>query len=344
MPGTLIHRDRVAIILWLSMCLLLVAGMVFVGGYTRLSGSGLSITEWKPIHGVVPPLNDKEWQEEFEAYKKTPQYDKINRGMTLDEFKIIFWPEYFHRVLGRIIGAVFFIPWLAFALRRSMNMRFTFRLAGIFLLGGLQGGIGWIMVKSGLVDAPFVSPLKLALHLSIAFAIFALILWSLLNTAASLRSPVASAKENLPGTGDRRLGTYFLWFSLLCLQIVFGALVAGSHAGLLYNTWPTMNGAWIPPELSAGGPWLENPALIQFIHRTLAVLVALGFPLWWYNSCAGNSRLCRAIFGVILLQFGLGVLTLLHLVPLPLALAHQMAALLLFALAVALMHNLAHVR
>ncbi len=151
--------------------------MVIIGGYTRLSGSGLSITEWKPIHGTLPPLNESQWQEEFSAYQHSPQYRKINSGMTLAEFKTIFWPEYIHRLLGRIIGAVFFLPLVVFAIRGSISKRFGWRLAGIFALGGLQGLIGWLMVASGLVDNPQVSAIRLALHMGVAFAILGMVVW-----------------------------------------------------------------------------------------------------------------------------------------------------------------------
>ncbi len=155
--------------------------MVMIGGYTRLSGSGLSITEWKPVHGTIPPLNDIEWLQEFSAYQHSPQYQKVNMGMTFEEFKTIFWPEYIHRLLGRIIGAVFFVPLVIFGLRRSISKRFGWRLIGIFALGGLQGLIGWLMVKSGLVDTPQVSAVRLALHLSVAFAILGMLVWAVID-------------------------------------------------------------------------------------------------------------------------------------------------------------------
>jgi heme a synthase len=328
----LIHRDRPAVIVWLVLCLALVAAMVMVGGYTRLSGSGLSITEWKPIHGVIPPLNAAEWQEEFDAYRATPQYEKINKGMSVEEFKTIFWPEFFHRLLGRLVGVVVLIPLLVFMLRRSISRPLTLRLLGIFALGGLQGALGWYMVKSGLIDDPKVSPFRLAAHLSLAFAIFGLLLWNLLAILT-------------PDTSPRRYDRLYLaWFSLLCLQIVLGALVAGSHAGLLYNTWPDMNGQFLPPEILEPQPFLENPGLIQFLHRTLAVLVAVLFLLWWYlhrghvkNNCLGKVCLCVA--AVMAFQFLLGVMTLLHQVPLALALAHQAGGLFLFAAAIVLLRR-----
>ncbi len=329
MPAVI--KNHRFIILWLCLCLALVAGMVLVGGYTRLSGSGLSITEWKPIHGVIPPLNVGEWHEEFDAYRASPQYAKINKGMTLDEFKTIFWPEYWHRVLGRLIGLVFLLPLVFFAATKSISKRFTWQLTGIFALGGLQGLMGWVMVASGLVDNPYVSHIKLAMHLSLAFLIFALILWTILDVVTSRQSPAASDKA------------YNIWFGLLCLQIILGALLAGLHGGLIYNTWPDMNGEWLPEGIFALS--IENIALIQFLHRKAAILLAAGFLFWWfcqreYVKTKGLGKECMGVASILFLQFILGVMTLLHHVPLPLALMHQMTALLLFGAAVMLLHRI----
>lgn len=329
-----IYRDRTAIVVWLCLCALLVASMVFVGGYTRLSGSGLSITEWKPIHGVIPPLNMEEWQEEFAAYQASPQYQKINKGMSLEAFKTIFWPEFFHRLLGRAIGMVFLFPLLVFAIRKSISKSFGLRLTAIFALGGLQGVIGWFMVASGLVDNPHVSHLRLALHLSVAFAIYGLLVWAIKD---AMRCPEDKH-------GHVPLG-YLAWIDLLCAQIILGAMVAGLHAGLVYNTWPTMNGQWFPGDLLSELAWYENPVLVQFIHRNVALMVAFSFILWWFSArfYVKNKSLCglcAAVTSVIAIQFILGVLTLLHMVPLSLALAHQMMALVLFTLAVLLWHGM----
>lgn len=340
----MIYRDRRAILIWLSACLFLVAAMVFVGGYTRLSGSGLSITEWKPIHGVMPPMSEVQWQEEFAAYKATPQYAKINKGMSLTEFKTIFWPEFFHRLLARTVGMVFFIPLLIFAARRSISKVQLWKLAGIFALGGVQGLIGWVMVASGLVDNPYVSHLKLALHLGIAFVIFALIQWQLTGAWCLVRS-----EKKKPGTKNQALSTYYFWFSALALQIILGAFLAGLHGGLVYNSWPDMNGEFMPFSLQVLdiGQALHRPDVIQFLHRTVAILVVFSFLFWWYShqEYVKNSRLGRVCAVATLVMFGqftLGVLTLLHMVPLPLALAHQMCALLLWSVAVLLLYKLKH--
>jgi len=321
---------------WLLLCAVLVAAMVLIGGYTRLSGSGLSIVSWKPIHGVMPPLGEAEWQEEFAAYQQSPQYIKVNKGMSLDDFKTIFWPEFIHRLLGRIIGIVFFFPLVFFALRKSISARFGWRLAGIFALGGLQGLIGWLMVKSGLQNDPHVSHIRLALHLSVAFVILGLLVWE----ALSAKDQMPKGKWQKPGSFAICPLAFGIWFTLLCLQIVLGALLAGLHGGLLYNTWPDMDGEFIP-----AGLWSDNPALIQFLHRSVAVLVAVGFLFWWYlcRAYVKNNHLgkvCAWVTSVIAVQCVLGVLTLINAVPLPLALCHQMTGLVLFVSAVVLMHKI----
>jgi len=339
--SVILNGDERAVRSWLIVCLLMIALMVLVGGYTRLSGSGLSITEWKPIHGMIPPLGNSQWREEFAAYQASPQYAKINSGMTLEEFKSIYWPEYWHRVLGRTIGIVFLFPLIYFASRQSFRRRYFLRLSGIFLLGGLQGMVGWIMVKSGLQDDPYVSHTKLAMHLSLAFTVYAFILWALLDITPAQKS--SSAQQKKAGRW------YVFWFSCLCLQIVYGAFMAGLHAGFAYNTWPTMNGAWLPSELWAESDWirniLHNITMVQFIHRTLAAIVVVGFIFWWYmhRLYVTNNHLGKAAAGVavvIALQFSLGVFTLIRVVPLPLALMHQMTALLLFTVSVILLHKI----
>lgn len=336
------RNDRRAIALWLLCCLLLVAAMVMLGGYTRLSGSGLSITEWKPIHGVIPPLGEAEWQEEFARYRESPQFEKVNSDMDVEGFKRIFWPEYLHRLLGRAVGVVFFVPFLIFLARKSIGGRFAVRLAFTFALGGLQGLIGWYMVKSGLVDMPRVSHLRLALHLAVAFVLFGLLLWSFLDVrygARSTRSPP-----------QRALARRFeVFLALLFVQIILGAFMAGLHAGLIYNTYPTMNGDWLPPEVLHGAPEggnvTENIALVQFLHRWMAAALVAAFAYaaisGWKDLWNRKTRLLIVgCFGLLALQFTLGVLTLLYQVPLGLALKHQSVALLLFALTIALIHRI----
>lgn len=314
--------------------------MVLVGGYTRLSGSGLSITDWKPVHGVAPPLNEGEWEQEFTLYKASPQYQLVNQGMALDEFKDIFWPEYWHRVLGRSVGIVFLLPFLGFILRRSISFRFALRLSLIFALGGAQGFIGWFMVKSGLIDDPYVSPIKLAMHLSTAFLILCGLLWAILD----LWNPWGESPHALP---RRHLRFFYVLLGLLVVQIIYGAFVAGLKAGLVYNSFPTMNGEWVPDGMTNLSPWHENlhhnVTLVQFSHRWNAMALLFLLPIWWY--CAMPHVISKSIrrtawvmIAALSLQVTLGVLTLIKQVPLGLALKHQMTALLLLASMVALLH------
>lgn len=327
-----------AVAAWLLLCCALLLAMIVVGGVTRLTHSGLSITEWQPIVGTWPPLTDADWRVAFEKYRATPEYLQINRGMSLEAFKHIFWWEYSHRLLGRAIGVAFLLPYLWFLLRRRVPPGYATPLFGIFLLGGLQGALGWYMVASGLVDDPRVSPLRLTAHLALAIAIFGAMLW----VALSLLYPT---RANRPG--PRRLA--FVLCGLVFLMIVAGGLVAGTRAGFAYNTFPVMNDHWVPPELFALEPWYanftNNVATVQFDHRVLAwVLVALTPLLWWRtrieSSNAGARLAADLLLAMLALQFALGVTTLLLAVPLPLAAAHQAGAVLLFAAALNLAHSL----
>lgn len=338
-------RHPPSVTLWLVTCMLLVVGMVLIGGYTRLSGSGLSITEWKPIHGTLPPLSADAWNEEFEAYKTSPQYQLVNKNISLEDFKEIFWPEFIHRLLGRVVGLVFFIPLILFTVRNHVSKRFALRLAAIFALGGLQGLIGWLMVKSGLSHDPHVSHLRLALHLSTALAILGLIEWALLDVVTGYGLRVARRKQSTLVTRNLPLVTFRLWFALLCCQIVLGAFMAGLHAGLIFNTWPTMDGAWVPDGLVDSNAWYNNLILVQFLHRNLAIFLIFSFVLWWWKyrthiTNTGLERSCFALAVILALQFFLGVLTLVKAVPLPIALTHQMVATLVFIGAVGIMHRM----
>jgi cytochrome c oxidase assembly protein subunit 15 len=330
-----------AVAVWLLVCCALLFAMVVVGGVTRLTHSGLSITEWQPIVGTWPPLTDDDWRVAFEKYRATPEYLQVNRGMSLEAFKHIFWWEYSHRLLGRVIGAAFLLPYLWFLLRRRIPPGYATPLFAIFLLGGLQGALGWYMVASGLVDDPRVSPLRLAAHLALAVAVFGAMLW----VALSLLYP---ARANRPAPGLRRLASGLC--SLVFLMTIAGGLVAGTRAGFAYNTFPLMNDHWVPPELLALEPWYvnftNNVATVQFDHRALAwVLVALTPLLWWRTrteaGATGRARLAAdLLLAVLAIQFALGVMTLLLAVPLPLAAAHQAGAVLLFAAALNLAHAL----
>ncbi|HST00727.1 MAG TPA: COX15/CtaA family protein [Usitatibacter sp.] len=328
-----------AVAAWLFACCALVAAMVVVGGVTRLTHSGLSIVEWQPVAGAIPPLDEADWQAEFAKYKTSPEYRQRNFDMALADFKGIFWWEFVHRLLGRTVGIVFLLPFLWFLWRGEVRGGLAWRLVAIFALGGLQGAVGWLMVKSGLVDDPRVSSLRLAAHLGIAFAIYAAILW----TALGLAAPPAGAAPPGLVRGARA-------FALLVFAMALtGALVAGIHAGYAYNTFPTMDGHWIPPEVLLIEPWWKNfvynMATVQLDHRLLAyAIVACTAFLWWrVRGCLAPraSRLwADALATAVLLQMCAGIATLLTRVPVPLAALHQAGALVVFTCALGLAHSL----
>jgi len=331
----------------LSRWLFAVAGLVFcmvvVGGITRLTHSGLSITEWQPIVGALPPLTLADWNEAFEKYQSSPEFREVNRAMTLAEFKGIFWWEYFHRLLGRAIGVAFLVPYVVFAVRRRIPPGYAWPLAGIFVLGGLQGLVGWLMVASGLVDDPRVSPFRLTLHLALAFAIFGAMLW----TALSLAFP-RSSEHGAPDTPRlRRFAVAMV--ALVFVMVISGGFVAGIRAGFAYNTFPLMNGRVVPSEILLLEPaWKNffwNMATVQFDHRLIAWLLALLVPLLaWRVSRAGAPRRARhaatALVAMLAIQVSLGIATLVNIVPLPLAALHQAGAVAVFGLALAVAHAL----
>ncbi len=336
MPSTNNHPSSTIIRIWLTLCAALVVGMVAVGGYTRLSGSGLSITEWKPIHGAIPPLSEAQWQEEFSKYQKIPQYTQINKGMSLDEFKTIFWPEFLHRLLGRLIGIVFLVPLVFFWVRGAISHRQGFKFLAIFSLGGLQGFMGWYMVASGLAENTYVSHFRLAAHLSLALLLLGLIVWEICGLSFPRRRE--SLREWTPAFAG-----VTIWFSALTVQIFYGALMAGLHAGLLYNTWPTMNGEIVPNALSSS--IFTDHTTVQFTHRWLAIFVAASFGFWWFSARSyvkntGLSKLATSIAAVIALQITLGVLTLVNAVPLGLGMMHQLTAVALFVLGIVLLRRI----
>lgn len=312
---------------WLMLCLMLVALMVFVGGVTRLTESGLSIVEWKLFSGTLPPLNETAWQTEFDEYKQSPQFEKVNAHFSLSDFKGIYWLEYLHRLLGRIIGLAVLLPFLYFAVKRMLPAPLFKRCLGIGLLVAAQGTVGWIMVASGLNDQPRVAPIKLATHLLLAFSVFSLMLWTRWQVVGTPR------KQPVFGYGRAvRVVTV-----LLILQIAFGALVAGLRAGLVFTTYPLMDGQFIPDGLHLLAPWwlnhLESALTVQFQHRMGALVVVIGtlwlaFSGWKYTNL--HSAL-KAIMAIVLVQFALGVATLLSVVNISLASLHQLVALALLA-------------
>lgn len=333
------------IAIWLLICCALVFAMVVVGGVTRLTNSGLSIVEWQPIVGTMPPITQGDWDELLEKYRATPQYQKVNKGMSVDEFKSIFWWEYFHRLLGRLIGVVFFIPFLYFLIRKKIDRPLGIKLAGIFVLGGLQGFMGWYMVMSGLVNDPHVSQYRLTAHLGLAFVIFAAMFW----VALGLLSPYSDQQRKIH---DRLTGLRHFSFSLTTLifvMVLSGGFVAGIRAGLSYNTFPLMNGHFIPPDIFVLEPWyrnfFDNMATVQFDHRLIAWILAFLVPLFWFKTRSAElpttTRLaCHLFLMMLVIQISLGIATLLHVVPIPLAASHQGGALLLFAASLWVSHRL----
>lgn len=329
-----------AVAVWLTACAVMVIGMVVLGGATRLTRSGLSIVEWQPIVGTLPPLNDADWNATFDKYKQTPEYKLVNQGMSLDAFKGIFWWEYFHRLVGRAIGFVFLLPLLYFWWRGAITRPLFRVLLGIFVMGGLQGFMGWYMVSSGLVDEPAVSPFRLTAHLLLAIAIFGAMWW----TALGLWYPRAGGTTN---SGLRRL-SWIVTF-LVLYMVTTGGFVAGIHAGLSFNTFPLMSGYVVPPEILMMQPWWKNffynMATVQFDHRlgawTLAVVVPWLF--WRIRTSATDARTKRAavlLFAMLAVQVTLGITTLLWFVPVPLAVLHQTGAVLLLAAALNANHAL----
>jgi cytochrome c oxidase assembly protein subunit 15 len=312
--------DRRAVAGWLFLCAALVFVVVVVGGATRLTRSGLSIVEWQPLVGAIPPLSEGDWQALFAKYRETPEFRQVNFGMTLEGFKQIFWWEYAHRLLGRLIGLVFLLPFLWFLLRRRLEGALAWQLAGIFLLGAAQGALGWFMVKSGLVDDPKVSPLRLTSHLGLALAIFSLELWLAIGLVAGRR--------------DRDRLAVALPVLVFCMALS-GAMVAGLRAGAAYNTFPLMNGHLVPPETFMLEPWwrnfVYNMAGVQLVHRGFFWLLALVIPLAWLRW--RGTPAAHALLAAFVLQAALGIATLLSGVPVLLGVAHQAGAVLVLAAA-----------
>lgn len=317
--------------------------MIVVGGVTRLTDSGLSIVEWQPIVGTLPPIGDAQWLETFEKYRQTPEGMLVNHAMSLEEFKGIFWWEYFHRLLGRLIGVVFFLPLVWFALTRRVGAGLAFKLGGIFVLGGLQGAMGWYMVKSGLVDNPHVSQFRLTAHLAIAFLILGAMFW----VALDLLFPQRPGGADPALRGARRLSWWIT--GAVTWMVLTGGLVAGIRAGKAYNTFPLMDGHWVPPEIMMIEPWWRNffynMATVQFDHRLGAWALAVLVPWLWLRvrraGATGRSLVsAHLLLGLIVLQVSLGITTLLHAVPIGLGATHQGVAAVVFIAALAANHSL----
>ncbi len=337
------------IIIWLLTGCFLIAAMVVIGGITRLTGSGLSITQWKLVTGILPPLNEQQWMSEFAEYQASPQFQKINSHFELADFKNIYWWEYFHRLVGRSIGMVFLIPFLYFLIRKKLENRLILPLVIVFLLGGLQGFIGWYMVSSGLIDNPFVAHYRLALHLVTAFITYGYTLWialSLMNLKGIAGRDLQSRPVQ-PPTFVRNFS--MIIFLTILIQIIYGAFVAGTKAGFIYNTFPLMGETFVPPNM-----WDMQPALInlidnietlQFMHRCIAYLLTVMVVGLWIWSLKNKQPfiLHKAIWLmmlIVLFQAVLGIITVLnlHFHPVLLGSLHQFGALMVFTVGVYLVY------
>ena len=333
-----IERHRKGVAWWLFGVSAMVLGMIAVGGLTRLTESGLSMVDWRPLMGVVPPVGDTAWNAVFDQYKAYPEYQKVNAGMTLSDFKFIFYFEYGHRVLGRLIGLVFALPALYFGLRGAFSSAFRNRILVLFFLGGLQGVVGWWMVKSGLVDRPDVSHYRLTTHLGLAVFLYIALLWTAFRHARG-------KKEYDWSKGATWVGG--LLFMVYC-TLLSGGLVAGLNAGAQYNTFPLMGGKWIPDGLFIREPWFsnltENLVTVQFNHRYLAITTAtliLSFVVRkWSVVTRKQRKALLAMAFAVALQVSLGISTLLTVVWVPLASMHQMGGILLISSLVWGMHEM----
>ncbi len=332
-----------AVAAWLLLCCGLVFVMVVLGGFTRLTGSGLSMVDWRPLMGILPPMSDAEWQRVFEMYQQSPEFQKVNSAFGLEEFKSIFWLEYLHRLLGRTIGLVFFVPFVYFLVRGYIQRHEWPKYLLMFILGGMQGLLGWYMVKSGLVDVPRVSQYRLTAHLVAAFVIYAYMLW----VALSLLFPPPANAAKHPWYG-RSLAL----ITLISVTIVSGGFVAGLKAGKIYNTFPMMGDYWVPPGFFALEPFwrnfFDNMATVQFDHRWLAIATFVAVVIFWLRARKADMPArarpaVNALLHTAVLQVALGITTLLLGVPVILGATHQAVAMLLFTVALYLVHALRRV-
>jgi cytochrome c oxidase assembly protein subunit 15 len=335
-PGAL---DAVAA--WLFVICAMVFAMVVLGGVTRLTESGLSMVNWRPVTGWLPPIGQAEWQAVFDAYRKSPEYQHINRGMSLAGFQEIFWLEYLHRLFGRIIGIVFFVPFVWFLVTGRLNGPIRTKCLIMFVLGGLQGGLGWYMVKSGLIDEPSVSQYRLAAHLSLALIIYLFAFWTALDIVQPRYTVVPRAQARFAAWAAGLFGFIFL-------TVFSGALVAGLDAGLLYNTFPLMDGHLFPAEGFGMRPvylnFFEDRATVQFQHRVLALSTVCLVAMFWFGlrspaASSGVKRGANLLAGAVAIQATLGVATLLTAVPVSLGALHQAGAVLLLTAALWCLHQ-----
>ena len=332
-----------SIAIWLLICCLTVFAMVVLGGVTRLTGSGLSMVQWEPIMGTLPPLNQADWEETFLLYQQFPEFKLKNFNMSLQEFKSIFWFEYAHRVLGRTIGIVFFLPFLFFLIAGKISKSLRPKLITMFVLGGLQGLMGWYMVKSGLVNDPHVSQYRLTAHLLLAIVIYAYMFW----VALDLLLPKERSTSIVEKPKLSRLA--FVITSIIFITIISGGFVAGTRAGFAFNTFPLMNGQLIPDGLFALTPawrnFFENIVTVQFDHRILATILFLIIPVLWLKTRKLELEpmahiSIHLLLAMLIIQLILGISTLLLVVPVPLAAAHQAGAVMLLTASLFVSHQL----
>jgi len=335
-------RRQTAVAVWLLVCGAMVYAMVVLGGVTRLTESGLSMVDWRPLMGILPPLGEAEWIAVFERYKQSPEYQIVNRGMTVEGFRSIFWMEYIHRVWGRLIGVAFLVPFLYFLIRRRISRALAPKLVVLFVLGALQGLLGWYMVKSGLVRDPTVSQYRLTAHLGVAIAIYGFMLWVALDLLTPRQRGPAAGSAGLSGPAAAL--TWLIFFTALT-----GGFVAGLDAGLSFNTFPLMAGQLIPDGLFMLSPlhlnFFENSVTVQFTHRVAAIATAFLVIAFWLRAgrTLGPGRARPAahfLLAAAAVQVALGISTLVLEVPVPLAVAHQAGALALFTAAIWISHEL----
>lgn len=333
--GRMTNPAQRSVAFWLYGCSALIFLMVIVGAITRLTESGLSMVEWKPLIGAVPPLGESEWTRVFNLYKQSPEFQQKNFWMGIEDFKRIFFWEWFHRLLGRLIGVVFALPLVWFWIRGKLPQGSKLKLLGLFLLGGAQGAMGWFMVKSGLVDNPAVSHYRLTAHLGLAFILYALILGMALLLDPKTRNKI----EAPPCIGFH----FWIMTAFIVITIIWGAFTAGLDGGLIYNdSFPLMGGRWIPDEITHGLSLLETPAGVQFVHRWLAIATMLVILSFWFHMRRRkiNFAATEVLGAMAIVQAGLGISTLLSGVFIGLAVMHQAGALIIITLLVLCWHRL----